>query len=93
MTYFFDGSNYVSEIAHAYEYLYDGVNLNDIKYLLDDVVVRKTCGMILKHIMGKPGGITSFDEYSHWSKEYRYGSNYVCNNIFILGRYGEKHIQ
>lgn len=61
MIYFFDESDKEKDVAHAYGYLYDDNSLNDIKYLLDGKVVMKTGIMIMKRILGKPGGITSFD--------------------------------
>ena len=83
MSYFFDESVKEEDFAHAYDYLYDDNSLNDIKYLLDGKVVVKTCVMIMKHIMGKSGGITSFDEYCNWSNTYEYGVNTVCKNDLI----------
>ena len=80
MIFFFDESDKEKDIAHAQDYLYDDNYLNDIQYLLDGGVVERTCSMIVKRIMGKEGGITSFDEYTNWMKEYKFGIKPLNNS-------------
>lgn len=91
MQYFFDESNRVWDYAHKYEYLYDDNWINDINYLFEGQAVERTCAMMLKHIMRKYGGITSFDEYANWSKNGKYGVKTVCSSILLQNNLDTKY--
>ena len=58
-------------------YLYDDDPLNDVEYLLNrDVLFGRIYPMTKENDeAGFVPGITSFDQYSNWSSQYRYGKN------------------
>lgn len=59
-------------------YLYNDNLLDDVKYIFNKDAFFKYSLPILKNkIKGKPGGITSFDQYSNWNKSFKFGRVYV----------------
>ena len=81
MAFSFDDSNKENPYTHVYDYLYDDNYLNDIQYLLDVGVIKRTCSMIVKRVMGKSGGITPFDQYTNLNKDYIFGAKQFNINI------------
>lgn len=77
---FFDDKDLLREDLGAYpSYLYDDIVLNDFQYILNrDILFTRVYPMIREN--DKPdfrGGITSFDTYSNWMKNYRFGHQTV----------------
>lgn len=65
------------ELGNYPTYLYDDNPYNDVNYLLHKRIAAKSLLALIRYAMGRPGGITSFDEYSNWSDEYTYGKDVV----------------
>lgn len=64
-------------------YLYNDNLFDDTKYILSkDTFLKYTLKIIQDRMKGRKGGITSFDEYSNWNKNYKFGSE------FVLKEYG-----
>lgn len=64
-------------------YLYDANPINDIEYLLNrDVIYKRIWGMVKMRNDGMEPGITSFDNYSNWMKNYTYGPKAVRFTVF-----------
>lgn len=66
-------------------YLYNDVLYDDVKYLLNIDVFRKHCLPIIKNkLKGREPGITSFDEYSNWNKDYKFGKQSVLKKDIVF---------
>lgn len=61
-------------------YLYDSNIFNDTKYVFNKDVLKICVKMCIAKMLGKEGGITSFDEYSNWNKYYTYGADIVLSD-------------
>ena len=62
-------------------YLYNDDIFDDGKYIFNKDTFFKHVLPILKNwIKGKEGGITSFDNYSNWNKNYKFGREHVMKN-------------
>lgn len=72
-------------------YLYNDDLYDDVKYLLNIDVFRKHCLPIIKNkIKGREPGITSFDEYSNWNKNYKFGKNIVLKKEIVFDKNKEQ---
>ena len=64
------------------DWLYNDNPLDDVKYLLSGDVLARYCGpMLIGKLSGRPGGITSFDEYSNWMEGAVFGHDPVMWNV------------
>lgn len=62
-------------------YLYDNNPFNDVNYIFNKEILFDICiPMIEDAISGKPGGITSFDDYSNWMDEASFGPEAVLGD-------------
>ena len=59
-------------------YLYNDCLLDDAKYIFNkDSFSKYTLKIIKDKMIGRNGGITSFDKYSNWNKNYKFGKEVV----------------
>ncbi len=80
MAKFFDEKDTMrSDLGNYPKYLYDNNPVNDVEYLFNrDVVFSRIYPMVTEN--NKPnfkGGITTFDEYSNWMHNYKFGYNTI----------------
>ncbi len=93
---FFDASDFmVTNLGKFPTYLYDENPFNDVQYLFNrDILFERTYEMIkATDTWGFEPGITSFDDYSNWQKDWVFGINAVAKegvNTVITGE--EKHL-
>lgn len=61
-------------------YLYDRNPLNDERYVLNkEILFGRSIPMLEDRQRGKPGGMTSFDDYSRWNEYFTFGPEAVRN--------------
>ena len=64
------------------DWLYNDDPLDDVKYLLSGDVLARYCGpMLVGRLSRRPGGITSFDQYSNWMDGAVFGHEPVMWNV------------
>ena len=72
-------------------YLYNDFIFDDIKYLFN----KDALGSIISSAHSKYAknkvGITSFDDYANWNKEYKFGANVVLKNKSKFGKQVEQN--
>lgn len=74
-------------------YLYNDDLLDDLKYIFSrKVFFSYTLKTLKDKFRGKQGGITSFDEYSNWNKNYRFGKDFVLRNYDYVPNVVQKKI-
>lgn len=67
-----------NDLGNYPEYLYNDNSFDDVKYVLNkDAFFKHSLPIVKNKMSGKPGGITSFDEYNNWSANCQYGREYV----------------
>ena len=72
-------------------YLYNDNIFDDVKYILSkDAFFSHTLKIIKDRIKGRKGGITSFDEYSNWNRNYKFGSEFVLKEYKYLPNVNQK---
>lgn len=67
-------------------YLYNDDIYDDVKYVLNgDAFLKHSLRIIKDKVRGRNGGITSFDEYKNWNKNYKFGRKYVVTeeNVYL----------
>ena len=75
--FFVESNKLRSDLGTYPTYLYDNNPFNDVQYLFNkDVVLNRIYPML----QNQRHGITSFDTYSNWQKNYTFGINTVCPN-------------
>ena len=62
-------------------YLYNDSILDDIEYLFNKDALNLTYSALNNYTKRK-AGITSFDDYANWNKNYKFGANIVLKNKF-----------
>lgn len=78
---FWDDPNAMrSDLGQYPTYLYDNNPFNDVNYLFNrDVIFNRTYQMMMaNNAEGFIPGITSFDAYYNWQKQYTFGMDSVC---------------
>lgn len=81
MSMFLNGKNVMRyDLGEYPTYLYDNNIFNDVHYILNrDVLFGRVHPMMLANDSDDfEGGITSFDVYANWMKNYIFGINTVC---------------
>lgn len=67
-------------------YLYDDNLWNDVKYIYNrDVVFERCLPMLAEAVAGRPGGITSFDDYGNWMEGVDFGADAVLGGYYLFG--------
>ena len=63
------------------DYLYDNNKFNDVKYIFNKQILFDIClPMIKAKSSGGPGGMTSFDDYSNWMDDTKFGAKAVLKD-------------
>lgn len=62
------------------DYIYDDNKLNDINYLLDKFILKKTVFNVIAPTF-KGAQSTTFDDYSNWHTDSVYGKDAILNNF------------
>lgn len=80
--YFRDPAVYLRiDLGEYPDYLYDDDLWNDVYYLYNrDVLFARCLPMLAEAALGRPGGITTFDEYGNWSEGMTYGAKAVLKD-------------
>lgn len=93
MDMFFNQSDAMrSDLGEYPTYLYDDNIFNDVRYIFNrDVVFNRVFQMVRdKSSDGFTPGITSFDDYSYWSKDVTYGINAIVSDLNDIINSGSK---
>lgn len=64
------------------EYLYNDKPWDDVNYILNKDAVKNCLSLVADKLRRRSGGITSFDEYANWNKNYKFGKQYVVKKKF-----------
>ncbi|MCR4568048.1 MAG: hypothetical protein K5769_08345 [Pseudobutyrivibrio sp.] len=80
--YIIDDANRLRDDLGSYpDYLYDNNPFNDVNYIFNKEILFDIClPMIKAKSSGVPGGMTSFDDYSNWMDDTKFGAKAVLQD-------------